>query len=55
VPTDIPGVELDRFQPESYYSEDQIGRLSAELKQQRVDWLSQFPSLHQDVLNAVKR
>jgi len=30
-------------------------RYSAELKQQRVDWLSQFPSLYQDILNAVNR
>ena len=54
VPTNIPGVELERFQPESYYSEDQMERLSAELKQQRVDWLSQFPNLDKGILKVVE-
>ena len=54
VPTDIPGVELERFQPENYYSQDQMERLSAELKEQRVDWLSQFPQLDEGILKAVK-
>ncbi|MBA7679012.1 Phosphoenolpyruvate carboxykinase (ATP) [subsurface metagenome] len=55
VPTEIPGVELERFHPENYYSEEQMERLSAELKQQRMDWLSLFPSLDQDILSTVKR
>jgi phosphoenolpyruvate carboxykinase (ATP) len=54
VPTEIPGVELERFQPESYYSEEQMERLSAELKQQRVDWLSQFPLLDPTILKVVE-
>jgi len=47
-------VELERFQPESYYSDDQMERLSAELKSQRVDWLSQFPSLDPAILKIVE-
>ena len=35
--------------------EEQMERLSAELKQQRMDWLSLFPSLDQDILSTVKR
>jgi phosphoenolpyruvate carboxykinase (ATP) len=54
VPTNIPGVELERFQPENYYSEEQMERLSAELKQQRVDWLSQFPNLDKGILKVVE-
>jgi len=55
VPTEIPGLELERFQPESYYSEEQMERLSAELKQQRVDWLSQFPSLDKGILKTIEK
>ena len=29
-------------------------RLSAELKQQRVDWLSQFPNLDKGILKVVE-
>jgi len=54
VPTAIPGVELERFQPENYYSEDQMERLSAELKGQRVDWLSQFPLLDPAILKIME-
>jgi phosphoenolpyruvate carboxykinase (ATP) len=54
VPTEIPGVELERFQPESYYSEEQMERLSAELKSQRMDWLSQFPSLDKAILKTIE-
>jgi len=54
VPSAIPGVELERFEPKNYYSDEQMERLSSDLKGERLDWLSQFPSLNQDILNAVK-
>ena len=54
VPLEIPGVELDRFDLKNYYSEDQIERLSERLKRERLTWLSQFPSLNQDIMNAIK-
>ncbi len=55
VPSEIPGVELERFEPRNYYSDEQMERLSYDLKMERLEWLSKFPSLHQDILNAVKR
>ncbi len=55
VPSEIPGVELERFEPRNYYSDEQMERLSYDLKRERLDWLSQFSALHQDILNAVKR
>jgi len=55
VPSDIPGVELDRFDPKNYYSDEQIERLSNNFKRERLDWLAQFPSLNQDILTAIKK
>jgi len=55
VPSEIPGVDLERFEPRNYYSDEQKERLSHDLKTERLGWLSQFPSLDQDILNAVKR
>jgi phosphoenolpyruvate carboxykinase (ATP) len=55
VPSEIPGVELERFEPRNYYSDEQMERLSHDLKRERLDWLSQFPALNQDILNAVRR
>jgi phosphoenolpyruvate carboxykinase (ATP) len=55
VPSAIPGVELDRFEPTNYYSDEQIERLSYDLKRERLDWLSQFPSLRPEILNVLKQ
>jgi phosphoenolpyruvate carboxykinase (ATP) len=55
VPSEIPGVELDRFDLKNYYSDDQIDELTKELKRERVNWLSQSPSLNPDILGALNR
>lgn len=55
VPSEIPGVDLDRFEPGNYYSEEQIEQLSYSLKRERLEWLAQFPSLNQDILKALKQ
>ena len=54
IPTEIPGVELERFDPKNYYSDEQIEQLSQSLKTERLAWLSQFPSLSLDILQAIK-
>ena len=54
IPTEIPGVELERFDPKNYYSDEQIEQLSQSLKIERLAWLSQFPSLSLDILQAIK-
>lgn len=55
VPSEIPGVELDRFDPKNYYSDEQIEELSHDFKRERLAWLSQFPALNQDILTAIKK
>ncbi len=54
VPTEIPGVELGRFDPKNFYSAEQIEQLSRDLKRERLDWLSRYPSLDEGILNAIK-
>jgi len=54
VPTEIPGVELDRFDPKKYYTDEQMERLSIDLKRERLAWLEQFPSLDRAIINAIK-
>ena len=53
VPVKIPGLELSQFDLSNYYPEEQIQELSEDLKQERLDWLSQFHSLNQDIINAI--
>ena len=53
VPVQIPGVDLDRFDLSCYYPDEQIQELSEALKQERLEWLSQFPGLDRDILNTI--
>ena len=53
VPVQIPGLELSQFDLSNYYPEEQIQELSEDLKQERLDWLSKFHSLNQDIINAI--
>ena len=54
VPQKIPGVDLDRFELNRYYSAEQIKELSEELKRERLDWLARFPGLDKDIIRALK-
>ncbi len=54
VPVQIPGLELSQFDLSNYYPEEQIQQLSEDLKQERLEWLSQFHRLNQDIINAIK-
>ena len=53
VPVEIPGVDVERFDLSSYYDEEQIEELSQNLKSERIDWLTQFPGLNRDILQAL--
>jgi len=53
VPLEIPGIDLSRFKLDRYYSEEQIQEMSKDLKQERLEWLSQFKRLDKDIFNAI--
>ncbi len=53
VPVQIPGVDLDRFDLNQHYPEEQIQGISEDLKQERLEWLSQFRGLKRDIINAI--
>ena len=52
MPVEIPGIDLSRFDLDRYYSEEQIQEMSMDLKQERLEWLSQFNRLDKDIFNA---
>jgi len=54
VPAEIPGIDMKRFDLSQYYSPDQIEALRDKLKNERVEWLSQFKGLDKDVIQAIK-
>jgi len=53
VPVKIPGIDLSRFDLDCYYSEEQVQEMSKDLKQERLEWLSQFKRLDKDIFNAI--
>jgi len=53
VPVHIPGVDLSRFDLGNYYTEEQVEELSKELKQERLEWLSDFQHLNKDIIRAL--
>jgi len=54
VPVDIPGVDMERFDLDNYYSEEQLNEMSKDLKEERLEWLSQFKGLDSDIINALR-
>jgi len=54
VPVQIPGLELSQFDLGNFYPEEQLQELSEDLKQERLAWLSRFPSLNRDIVNTLK-
>jgi phosphoenolpyruvate carboxykinase (ATP) len=54
IPTEIPELDLNRFDLSNYYSEDKIRVLHRDLKRERLAWLSQFSGLSPDIINALR-
>ena len=55
VPVEVAeGIDLKKFDPRSYYDSSEMEALVAELKQERIEWLEQFPNLDPAIMNAVK-
>ena len=45
VPAHVPGLDLARYAPDSYYSPQKYRELVEKLRSERRNWLSQFPGL----------
>lgn len=54
VPVEIPGLDLSRFDLNNYFPAEQIQELSADLKQERLEWLSRFRGLNPDIMAAIQ-
>jgi phosphoenolpyruvate carboxykinase (ATP) len=53
IPSKVPGVDMKKFDFRRYYSTDQIVYYVQSLKKERIDYLSRFPRLHQNIIAAV--
>ena len=54
VPTEVPGIDMSRFDLNRFYSPEEIKELSANLKKERLEWLAKFPGLNRDIISVLK-
>ena len=50
----VPGVEMEKYDPRRYYTPDEYGALVEELRRERRQWLAQFPGLDPEILAVVE-
>ncbi len=54
VPAHVPGLDLARYAPDSYYSPQMYRELVEKLRSERRSWLSQFPDLDPVIPRAIE-
>jgi len=54
LPLAVDGVNLDRFEPHHFYTQEQIDNYVAELRAGRIRHLEKFEGLHPDIVSAFK-
>jgi phosphoenolpyruvate carboxykinase (ATP) len=52
VPTEVEGMDIDKFDPANFYSEAELGELVADLVRERRQHIEQFPALEAAVAKA---
>ena len=52
VPTKVDGLDLGKFNLDTFYTKEHIDQYVGTLRQERKEWLSKFPGLHEDIVNA---
>ncbi len=53
VPSSVPGVDLNKFKLENYYSEEEIKRLISELRREREEYVANFKDVKKEIIDAV--
>jgi hypothetical protein len=51
VPTEVPGLDLHRFDEHRYYHDGEIKKLKDQLKEERLEWLHSFDDLDPKIRN----
>lgn len=53
VPAEIPGLDLDRFDPHRYYTDAEINIMNGTLRAERTEWLAGFKDLDPVIVGAL--
>ncbi|HXM76960.1 MAG TPA: phosphoenolpyruvate carboxykinase (ATP) [Thermoanaerobaculia bacterium] len=55
VPRSVPGIDLEKYTPGTYYSGSEHAALVSKLRQERREWLAKFPGLDPAIPRAIER
>jgi phosphoenolpyruvate carboxykinase (ATP) len=55
VATDVPGIDLAKYDPRRHYSNEEYASLVEKLRQERREWLAKFPGLDSEIPKAIER
>ena len=53
VPEKIRNVNLDRFDPEKFYTKEEIEKMAEKLRKERREYISEFSGLDENIKKAV--
>ncbi|NLJ33905.1 MAG: phosphoenolpyruvate carboxykinase (ATP) [Firmicutes bacterium] len=53
VALEVPGVDMKKYTPSRYYTPEEYRELVEKLRQERRQWLAQFPGLDPEIVNVV--
>ena len=54
VPVDVPGIDLEKYTPETRYSDEEYAARVARLRAERREWLAKFPGLDPAIPDAIE-
>ncbi|MCL4459114.1 MAG: phosphoenolpyruvate carboxykinase [Chloroflexi bacterium] len=54
VPKKVEGVDMSRFDPPKFYSQEQIDAYVSKLRRERIEYLESFPSLDPAIVDAIR-
>ncbi len=54
IPVSIPGLDLHRFDPRRYYTDEEIDELNGTLRAERATWLNSFKDLDPAIVGALR-
>ena len=55
VPTEVPGVDLAKYDPRRHYSSEEYAALVDKLRAERREWLAKFPGLDEVIPKAIEK
>jgi phosphoenolpyruvate carboxykinase (ATP) len=54
MPKEVDGVDLQRLDPRTYYTDEQIADMVNTLNKERIEYLKKYPGLNNAIVDSIK-